>query len=429
MYAPHRREAQRARGLRRQSAGDGQGHARTGRRRSSSAGASSSRPRSRRRGTTSTRTKSARCKGSGSPTARGSTRTSRWSRPASSRAPRRAPEGGQSNPGRVRGASQDRATLQARASSRRSTARPSTGAPPRPSPTPPFSLRVRGCASPARTRAAAPSPTATPPSTTMNTGERYVPLNHLSDNQARFDVFDSPLSEAGVLGFEFGYSLDSPDALVIWEAQFGDFANGAQVIIDQFISSCEDKWHRLSGLVMLLPHGFEGQGPEHSTRAPRALAGALRRGQHAGLQPDDARADLPLPAAAGRAALAQAAGRDVAQEPAPQPHGRARRWTSSPPGPFQRIIGDVSVDPNAARRVLLCSGKVYYDLVKAARSGTSTTSPSFASSSSTRCARPAEGDPRPIRRRRARTGSRKSPGTWAPGTSSTRVTPGCSAAS
>src|SRR5690606_33821364 len=96
-------------------------------------------------------------------------------------------------------------------------------------------------------------------------GHRYMALEHLAPDQGPVEIYNSALSEAAVLGFDYGYSLDWPDGLILWEAQFGDFSNVAQVVIDQFIASAEEKWRRLSGIVLLLPHGFEGMGPEHSS--------------------------------------------------------------------------------------------------------------------------------------------------------------------
>ena len=146
-------------------------------------------------------------------------------------------------------------------------------------------------------------------------GHSYFPLKNLSAEQMPIEIYNSPLSEAGVLGFDYGYSLGYPDALVLWEAQFGDFANAAQVIIDQFILSAEEKWRHLSGVVLLLPHGFEGQGPEHSSAGWSGSCGWAPTRTCKSSCPAR-RPILPRAAAAGHSPLAEAAGRAHAQEPA-----------------------------------------------------------------------------------------------------------------
>ncbi len=201
----------------------------------------------------------------------------------------------------------------------------------------------------------------------MTTGERFVPLDHMTDNQGRFYLVDSCLSEAGVLGFEWGFASADPRNLVIWEAQFGDFANGAQVIIDQFLVSGESKWQRMNGLVLLLPHGYEGQGPEHSSArlerfltmcaeqniqvcnltTPAQYFHALRRQQHRAFRKPLV---LMSPKSMLRHRLCVS---------------RLEEFTETT---FRSAIDEVEdLDRSKVRRLLLCSGKVYYDLLMARR--------------------------------------------------------------
>ncbi|WP_422930775.1 2-oxoglutarate dehydrogenase E1 component [Singulisphaera sp. PoT] len=193
------------------------------------------------------------------------------------------------------------------------------------------------------------------------TGERYVPLNHISPEQAEICVYDSLLSEAAVLGFDYGYSLDEPHMLILWEAQFGDFANGAQVIIDQFIASAESKWDRSSGLVMLLPHGYEGQGPEHSSaRLERFLQLCAE---------DNIQVVTPSTPAQYFHLLRRQMRRDF-RKPliVMTPKSMLRNKAAVSPvdqfvtGRFQEVIDD-PVDVDRVRRVVVCGGKVYYDLI------------------------------------------------------------------
>ena len=205
--------------------------------------------------------------------------------------------------------------------------------------------------------------------------DRYVPLNNISKNQKRFEVIDSLLSELGVLGFEFGYSLSEPETLVLWEAQFGDFSNGAQVVIDQFIASGESKWSRASGLVMLLPHGYEGQGPEHSSArlerflqlcaqdnlqvvnctTPANYFHVLRRQMHRNFR-------KPLVVMTPKSLLRNK-----------KCISNLNEFTKKTT--FHRILEDQSYNressllklkkDNKIKKVVMCSGKIYFDLIDA----------------------------------------------------------------
>jgi len=197
---------------------------------------------------------------------------------------------------------------------------------------------------------------------TTEEDSKYVPLNHLSDKQAPFSVYNSLLSEYGVLGFEFGYAYATPRSLTIWEAQFGDFGNGAQIIFDQFISSAETKWHRMNGLVVLLPHGYEGQGPEHSSARierylelcadnnlmiinctlPANMFHALRRQVEQPFR-------KPLIVFTPKSLLRH----PKCVSPLEDFLGGSR---------FREVLDDTKVEPEKVRKVLFCSGKIYYEL-------------------------------------------------------------------
>ncbi|NDK56772.1 2-oxoglutarate dehydrogenase E1 component [Pontibacter fetidus] len=195
------------------------------------------------------------------------------------------------------------------------------------------------------------------------TSAPYNNLNYIAEKQGSFEIYNSLLSEYGVLGFEFGYAMANPNALVIWEAQFGDFANGAQVMIDQFISSTESKWQRMNGLVMLLPHGYEGQGPEHSNARPeRFLQLAAENNMFVTYITTPAnlfhfmRRQLALPF---RKPAVNMSPKSLLRHP--MVVSPVEDFTS---GGFREVIGDALAPAKSVKKVLLCSGKVYFDLLE-----------------------------------------------------------------
>jgi 2-oxoglutarate dehydrogenase E1 component len=195
-------------------------------------------------------------------------------------------------------------------------------------------------------------------------GTDYCPLNSIREGQAEIEITNSLLSEEAVLGFEFGYSMVDPRVLVIWEAQFGDFANGAQVIIDQFITSCETKWNRMSGLVMLLPHGFEGQGPEHSSAR---LERYLQLCSQKNIQVCNPTTPAQLFHLIRRQMLRNFRKPLVVMTPKsllrhPEAVSSLGEFTG---GRFREIVNDIVLEPERIRRLLFCTGKIFYELNEA----------------------------------------------------------------
>jgi len=204
-----------------------------------------------------------------------------------------------------------------------------------------------------------------------HTGREYTPLKQLDSGPAKFFVHDSLLSEYAAMGFEYGYSVARPEALVCWEAQFGDFAGGAQTITDEFIASGEQKWGQRSGVVLLLPHGYDGQGPDHSSaRVERFLSLCAQDNM-----------TVAMPTTPGNYFhLLRWQGLSGRHKPlivfTPKSLLRLKAATSAASefttGSFRPLIGDPGIDPAGVRRVVLCAGKVYYDLA-ARRQQTGTT--------------------------------------------------------